>query len=138
MSEEDISGIIEGEEKDLDVLNEYMLSTVSSIKEELLMKYPQEISEFYVYNKYNEKDRILKIFVSLLKETKITLLKETKINYREFNINFLLELNEEYPKKAPLVFCFTDVITIKYIIYKIVRGQCRHFRHEKHPKKFST
>lgn len=130
MSEEVISGIIEGEEKDLDVLNEYMLSTVSSIKEELLMKYPQEISEFYVYNKYNEKDRILKIFVSLL--------KETKINYREFNINFLLELNEEYPKKAPLVFCFTDVITIKYIIYKIVRGQCRHFRHEKHPKKFST
>lgn len=130
MSEEVISGIIEGEEKDLDVLNEYMLSTVSSIKEELLMKYPQEISEFYVYNKYNEKDRILKIFV--------TLLKETKINYREFNINFLLELNEEYPKKAPLVFCFTDVITIKYIIYKIVRGQCRHFRHEKHPKKFSA
>ena len=130
MSEEVISGIIEGEEKDLDVLNEYMLSTVSSIKEELLMKYPQEISEFYVYNKYNEKDRILKIFVSLL--------KETKINYREFNINFLLELNEEYPKKAPLVFCFTDVITIKYIIYKIVRGQCRHFRHEKHPKKFSA
>ena len=119
MSEEVISGIIEGEEKDLDVLNEYMLSTVSSIKEELLMKYPQEISEFYVYNKYNEKERILKIFV--------TLLKETKINYREFNINFLLELNEEYPKKAPLVFCFTDVITIKYIIYKIVRGQCRHF-----------
>ena len=130
MSEEVISGIIEGEEKDLDVLNEYMLSTVSLIKEELLMKYPQEISEFYVYNKYNEKQRILKIFV--------TLLKETKINYREFNINFLLELNEEYPKKAPLVFCFTDVITIKYIIYKIVRGQCRHFRHEKHPKKFST
>ena len=56
MSEEVISGIIEGEEKDLDVLNEYMLSTVSLIKEELLMEYPQEISEFYVYNKYNEKD----------------------------------------------------------------------------------
>ena len=130
MREEVISGIIEGEEKDLDVLNEYMLSTVSSIKEELLMKYPQEISEFYIYNKYNEKERILKIFV--------TLLKETKINYREFNINFLLELNEEYPKKPPLVFCFTDVITIKYIIYKIVCGQCRHFRHEKHPKKFGA
>jgi ubiquitin-protein ligase len=130
MSEEIISGIIEGEEKDQDVLNEYMLSTVSSIKEELLMKYPQEISEFYIYNKYNEKERILKIFV--------TLLKETKINYREFNINFLLELNEEYPKKAPLVFCFTDVIIIKYIIYKIVCEQCRHFRYEKYSKKFST
>ena len=48
----------------------------------------------------------------------MTLLKETKINYREFNINFLIEVNEEYPKKAPLVFCFTDVNIINYIIYK--------------------
>ena len=110
MEEEIISGIIEGEEKDQDILNEYMLSTVSSIKEDLLLKFPQEISEFYVYYKYNEKERILKIFV--------TLLKETKINYREFNIHFLIEVNEEYPKKAPLVFCFTDVNIINYIIYK--------------------
>ena len=39
MKEETISGIIIGEEKDQDLLNEYMLSTVSAIKEELLMKY---------------------------------------------------------------------------------------------------
>lgn len=109
MKEEIITGIIKGEEKDQDVLNEYMLSTVSSIKEDLLMKYPQETSEFYVYNKYNEKERILKIFV--------TLQKETGINKRESNINFIIEINEEYPKKAPLVFCLTDVIIKIYIIY---------------------
>lgn len=101
MEEEIYSGIIKGEEKDQDALNECMLILVSSIKEELLMKYPQEISDFYIYHKYDEKKRILKIFV--------TLLKETKINYREFNINFLVLINEEYPNKAPIVFCFTNV-----------------------------
>ena len=109
MKEEVITGIIKGKEKDQDILNEYMLSTISSIQEDLLMKFPQEISEFYVYNKYSEKERILKIFV--------TLLKETKINYREFNINFLITINEEFPTKAPLVFCFTDVI--KQSLYNI-------------------
>ena len=110
MKEETYSGIIEPEEKDEDVLNEYMLSTVSTIKEELLIKYPQETSDFYVYYKYDEKKRILKIFV--------TLLRETKINHREFNINFLIIVNEEYPNKAPLVFCLTDVNIIIYIISK--------------------
>jgi ubiquitin-protein ligase len=104
MEEEVYTGKIKGQEKDQDILNEYMLSTISSIKEELLMKYPQETSEFFVYNKYDEKSRILNIFV--------TLLKETKVNYRDFNINFLLIITEEYPNKAPLVFCFTDVIRI--------------------------
>jgi ubiquitin-protein ligase len=104
MKEEVYTGIIKGQEKDQDILNEYMLSTISSIQEEILLKYPQETSDFYVYNKYDEKTRILEIFV--------TLLKETKINYRDFNINFLLIVTEEYPNKAPLVFCFTDVIKI--------------------------
>ena len=94
-------GLIPGKPKDTDILKEYMLSTVSSIKEDLIMNFPQETSDFYVYTKYSEKDRILKIFVSLL--------KETKINYREMNINFLIILNEEYPNKPPMVFCLTDV-----------------------------
>ena len=108
MEEEVYTGIIKGQEKDQDILNEYMLSTISSIKEDLLIKYPQETSDFYVYNKYDEKTRIFEIFV--------TLLKETKINYRDFNINFLLIVTEEYPNKVPLVFCFTDVIKIYIII----------------------
>ena len=101
MEGETITGIIEAEEKDIDVLNEYMLSTISSIKEEILMNFPQETSDFYIYTRYNQKDRILKIFV--------TLLKNSKINYRENNINFLVIINEEYPNKAPFVFCFTNV-----------------------------
>ena len=67
MKEEIISGIIKGEEKDQDLLNEYMLSTVSAIKEELLMKFPQEISEYYVYNKYNEKKKNFKYFCGSIK-----------------------------------------------------------------------
>ena len=96
-----MGGLIPGQPKETDYLNEYMLSTISSIKEDLIMNYPQETSDFYVYTKYSEKDRILKIFVSLL--------KETKLNYREMNINFMIILNEEYPSKPPMVFCLTDV-----------------------------
>lgn len=101
-------GIIQGKAKETDYLKEYMLSTVSSIKEDLLINFPQENSDFYVYTKYNEKYRILKIFVCLL--------KNSKINYREININFLITINEEYPSVPPIVFCLTDVI-INYIIY---------------------
>ena len=104
-----LGGIIPGKQKETDILKEYMLSTVSSIKEDLIMNFPQETSEFYVYTKYSEKDRILKIFVSLL--------KETKINYREMNINFLIILNEEFPNKPPMVFCFTDVNFIYIILF---------------------
>ena len=103
MEEEIISGIIEGQEKDTDVLSEYMLSTVSSIKEELLLKYPQETSEYYIYTRYNQKERILYIF--------ITLLKNSKVNYRENNISFLMVITEEYPNKPPYVFCLSDFIS---------------------------
>ena len=99
-------GLIPGEPKkeekeSEDHLDEYMLSTISLINEELIMKFPQEKSDFYVYTKYSKKDRILKIYVSLA--------KESKINSREMTINFLIIVNEEFPNKPPLVFCFTDV-----------------------------
>ena len=99
-------GLIPGEPKKEekekeDYLDEYMLSTSSSIREELIMKFPQEKSGFYVYTKYSKKDRILQIFISLP--------KESKINSLEVTINFLLIVNEEFPNKPPLVFCLTDV-----------------------------
>ena len=78
-----------------------MLSKVSSIKEDLIMKFPQETSEYFVYTKYLEKERNLNIFV--------TLTKETKINNRKDNINFLIVIDEQFPKKPPMVFCITDV-----------------------------
>jgi hypothetical protein len=101
-------GIIEGEQKkeEEDYLDEYMLSTVSSIKEELIINFPQETSDFYVYTKYSQKDRILKIFVSLN--------RASSINHREMNINFLMIVNEEFPNKPPLIFCLTDVNNIIY------------------------
>ena len=96
-------GIIPGEPKkeEEDFLDEYMLSTVSSIKEELIINFPQETSDFYIYTKYSQKDRILKIFVCLN--------RGSSINHREMNINFLMIVNEEFPNKPPLVFCSSDV-----------------------------
>lgn len=96
-------GIIPGEPKkeEEDFLDEYMLSTVSSIKEELIINFPQETSDFYIYTKYSQKDRILKIFVCLN--------RGSSINHREMNINFLMTVNEEFPNKPPLVFCLSDV-----------------------------
>ena len=94
-------GSIPGQPKEEDYMKEYMLSTISSIKEDLIMKFPQEKSDFYVYTKFSENENILKIFVCLT--------RETIINNRENNINFLIIINEEYPKKPPMVFCLTDV-----------------------------
>ena len=70
MEEEIYSGIIKGEEKDQDALNECMLILVSSIKEELLMKYPQEISDFYIYHKYDEKKKNFKNICHIIKRDK--------------------------------------------------------------------
>ena len=113
-------GLIPGEPKkeekeENNYLDEYMLSTISAIREEVIMKFPQEKSDFYVYTKYSKKDRILQIYVSLA--------KESKINSREMAINFLIIINEEFPNKPPLVFCFTDVNNKIYNFnYNIVLG----------------
>ena len=91
----------DNQNQETDLINEYMLSTITSIKEDFLLKYPQETSNYYVYTKYNEKIHLFKIFV--------TLLKETKINKRDINITFLITLDKEFPAKPPMVFCLTDV-----------------------------
>ena len=92
--------------KETDNLDHYILSTVSSIKKELLLEFPQETSDYFVFSKYSTNDRILNIFV--------TLTKKTKINSRKSDINFIIVINEEYPNKAPLVFCLSDVINHIY------------------------
>ena len=114
MAEEQLltGGIISEQEKETDYMKEYMMSTVLSIKEDLLMNFPEETSEFYVYTRYSEKNGFLKIFVSLL--------KNTKINYREININFLITLNKEFPSNPPKVFCLTDVNYIYFILFYIL------------------
>ena len=92
--------------KETDNLDDYMLSTVSSIKKELTLEYPQETSDYFVFSKYSKNDRILNIFV--------TLTKKTKINSRISDINFIIVINEEYPNKAPMIFCLSDVINKIY------------------------
>ena len=103
--------IITRQKKKNNSIKNYILSLVSSIKQELSMNFPNETSEFYIYIKYYENDKILKIFVSLL--------RQTKINYREMNINFVIIINEEYPNKPPLVFCLTDVNNKHLILFFI-------------------
>ena len=103
--------IITGQKKKNNSIKNYILSLVSSIKQELSMNFPSETSEFYIYIKYYENYKILKIFVSLL--------RQTKINYREMNINFVIIINEEYPNKPPLVFCLTDVNNKHLILFFI-------------------
>ena len=103
--------IITRQKKKNNSIKNYILSLVSSIKQELSMNFPNETSEFYIYIKYYENDKILKIFVSLL--------RQTKINYREMNINFEIIINEEYPYKPPLVFCLTDVNNKHLILFFI-------------------
>jgi uncharacterized membrane protein len=110
-------GIIPGEskkeeKKEDDYLDKYMLSTVSLIKEELIMKFQKEKNGFYIYTKYSKKDRILQIYVSLT--------KDSKINSREMSINFLIIVNEEFPNKPPFVFCLTDVNQKIYIILILI------------------
>lgn len=95
------SGVNPGTEKETEYLDEYMLSTILSIKEDFLMKFPPEISDFIINTKYNHKTRVLKIFV--------TLEKESKINPRENNITFNIIINEKFPEKPPMVFCISDV-----------------------------
>lgn len=95
----ELSGVIKGDQQD--IIADYMISTVNTIREELLMNFPPNLNEFYIYTKYNPKKLTLKIFVNLL--------KNTQINHRDIDINFLITLDDKYPSKAPLVFCITDV-----------------------------
>ena len=104
-------GIIPRQKKKNNSIKKYILSLVSSIKKELNMNFPKETSEFYIYTKYYDNDKIFKIFVSLL--------RQTKINNREMNINFVIIINDGYPNKPPLVFCLTDVNNKHLILFFI-------------------
>ncbi len=87
---------------DEETFNDYLLSITKIIKEEIFSEFPQEGSkQFYIYTKFNPKNKIFKIFV--------TLFKETDINPRETDIKFLITVNGGYPSVAPMVFCLSDV-----------------------------
>ena len=78
-------------------------TSFSAIIEDLNKNFPQENTEIFIINtKYDENEKILNIFANLV--------RETKVNSRNLNINFLILIDEQYPKNPPKVFCLTDVI----------------------------
>ena len=87
-------GIIPRQKKKNNSIKKYILSLVSSIKKELNMNFPKETSEFYIYTKYYDNDKILKIFVSLL--------RQTKINNRKFCDNY----KRRVPQQTTISFLF--------------------------------
>ena len=54
--------------------------------------------------KFNEKDKKVKVF--------LTLLKKSETNPHNEDIDFLIECEENYPQKEPKVFCITNVIKL--------------------------
>ena len=57
---------------------------------------------YYFDIKLNEKEKKVKIF--------LTLLKKSKINTHNEDIDFIIICEEYYPEKEPKVFCFSNVI----------------------------
>ena len=80
-------------------INNKMQYIVKKIKEEIKMQYKNDTS-FYIYDRFYKKLNILKIFV--------TLLANTKNNKGKKDITFLIIILEEYPSVSPMVFCLTE------------------------------
>ncbi len=113
---ESIKGKIIGHKQDNDLISQYMLSLINSIKEgkklkkilfniiEIVIKFPEELKQYYIYTRFNEKVNEFKIFIKLL--------PKTKINPREYEIYFLITINKEYPQKPPILQCLSNVILL--------------------------
>lgn len=96
------SEIIPAKLKEIEYLNAFMLSIVEKIEKDLKDNFTGENNNDYcIYIKYNSKDRILKVFA--------TLLKLTGRNPNSIDIDFLFIINEEFPKIPPLIYCLTSV-----------------------------
>ncbi len=68
----------------------------------MIKKFPPILGLHYIYTRYDEKNYTFKIFVKLI--------KNTKINDRPYDIFFLITINKEFPDKPPIVNCLSDVI----------------------------
>lgn len=85
-----------------------LLLLYEQIKKEILLFKSDNPKEHYYFDiKLNEKEKIIKIF--------LTLLKNTEINPHNEDINFIIICEENFPEKEPKVFCASNVIN-KYII----------------------
>ena len=98
-----LSGIIGGNKKEkeneIKVIQEYMKSTINTIKEEINKKFAKDNNNLYIYYKYNVEKRVFNIFVVVIKKNNC---------YKKKEITYLIKVGEGYPNKAPLVYCLTD------------------------------
>ena len=96
------SEIIPGKPIEIEYLEEFMQSIVDKIEKDLRDNFAGENNnDYYINIKYYDKDRILKVFASLL--------KLTESNYRSIDIDFVFLINDEFPKIPPLIYCLTSV-----------------------------
>ena len=94
-----------------------LLSLYEKIKKEILIfKSDNQNKGYYFDTKLNEKQRKVKIF--------LTLLKKSDINIHNEDINFIIICEENYPEKEPKVFCASNVINIDIYIIIIAFGYC--------------
>ncbi len=61
----------------------------------MLLKFPKELKQYYIYNRFNQLKHEFKIYVKSV--------PKSKVNPRENEIYFLITLNEEYPQKPTLL-----------------------------------
>ena len=86
-----------------DTNSDKLLLLYENIKKEILIfKSDNQKNGFYFDIKLNEKQRKIKIF--------LTLLKNSDINKHNADINFIIICEENYPEKEPKVFCASNVI----------------------------
>ena len=88
-----------GKPKDLKILNEYMQSTINNIKSEINNKFSKEKNKINIYYKYYSEKRIFSIYFIIFNNDK---------NYKTKDITYLITITEEYPQKAPNVYCLTE------------------------------
>ena len=94
---------MKSKQKDPKLMQEYMLSVVNSIKNEI-NKIKEKYNNIYIYYKYNSEKLLLNIFIVINKNKN----KNKSEYYKNNEITYLITLEEDYPKKPPMVFCLTD------------------------------
>ena len=83
-------------------MEDKFLLTLNIIKKDIYNFISKSIKNGFYFNiKLNEKNKKIKVFV--------TLINNSDTNYRNDDIDFLIETNEEYPKRPPMVFCLSCV-----------------------------
>ena len=80
------------------IMNEYMHSLIRNLQKEIQNNFLSN-PKLYIYYKYNSSILTLYVFI-----------KVTKRNpwYKDGEINYLITIGKDYPKKAPYVCCLTD------------------------------